>query len=121
MAAVHYRLALRLEQSGEFVRAEHEFVAACKSKEAIEMYIHEKRWSDAQRMARAAVEVEEPTLLVQVYHAHGMVCLKENDMRAAEQWYVEGDDGRCTASGTNASSNGSCTFLARTTTARIVV
>ena len=49
------------------------------------MYIHQKRWQDAIRVA----QIHEPNVIEQVYKAHGIVSLEENNLDEAEKWYIE--------------------------------
>lgn len=49
---VHYAYALSLEENMQFEKAETEFIASGKAKEAIEMYIHQKYWDSAVRVCK---------------------------------------------------------------------
>eukprot|EP01083_Nonionella_stella_P191049 707384_1 len=82
---IHYQYALHLEDAGDFTRAEEEFVECNKAKEAIEMYIHCKKWGDAIRVS----QIHEPNVIAQVYKAHGIVSMEENKWSEAEKWYIE--------------------------------
>eukprot|EP01083_Nonionella_stella_P191050 707386_1 len=82
---IHYQYALHLEDAGEFGRAEEEFIECNKAKEAIEMYIHCKKWGDAIRVS----QIHEPNVIAQVYKAHGIVSMEENKWSEAEKWYIE--------------------------------
>ena len=49
------------------------------------MYIHQKKWEDAIRVA----QIHEPNVIEQVYKAHGIVSMEENNLNEAEKWYIE--------------------------------
>ncbi|XP_046993145.1 intraflagellar transport protein 172 homolog [Schistocerca americana] len=48
---IHYKYAMTLEDEGKFQEAEEEFVKGGKPKEAVLMYIHNRDWDSAQRVA----------------------------------------------------------------------
>ncbi|XP_065212288.1 intraflagellar transport protein 172 homolog [Planococcus citri] len=50
---IHYKYAMLLEDEGKFKQAEEEFIKANKPKEAVLMYIHNKDWESAERVAEA--------------------------------------------------------------------
>jgi intraflagellar transport protein 172 len=50
---IHLKKALALEDDEQFPLAENEFIQAGKPKEAIDMYIHQRDWTSAMRVAEA--------------------------------------------------------------------
>eukprot|EP00906_Rhabdomonas_costata_P036994 RCo051951 len=54
LSYAHLKYAMFLEDEGRFTDAENEFIKANKPKEAIDMYIHQRNWSAAMRVADAA-------------------------------------------------------------------
>ncbi|VVC40970.1 Armadillo-type fold,Tetratricopeptide-like helical domain [Cinara cedri] len=51
LADVHYKYALVLEDDGKFQEAEKHFVAGMRPKEAVLMYVHNRDWDSAERVA----------------------------------------------------------------------
>eukprot|EP00434_Breviolum_minutum_P021048 symbB.v1.2.018570.t2/scaffold1485.1/size118442/2 len=78
-------LALALEDDEQFKLAEEEFIAAKKPKEAIDMYVHQRDWVSAMRVA----EAYEPQSVndVMVHHAKDLV--DQNNMQAAENLFIQ--------------------------------
>merc|ERR550514_1370388 len=50
---IHLKRALALEDDEQFKQAEEEFLKASKPKEAIDMYVHQRDWTSAMRVAEA--------------------------------------------------------------------
>ena len=51
---IHEKLAMSLEDEGNYAGAEEHFVKANKHREAVLMYVHAKDWSAAERVAAAS-------------------------------------------------------------------
>lgn len=82
---VYFKHAVALEEDGRFPEAEEEFIKAGKPKEAIDMYLHQRDWLNATRVAEAF----EPAGLLEVFEAQGRVALEEKDYARAEQYFVK--------------------------------
>eukprot|EP00434_Breviolum_minutum_P021047 symbB.v1.2.018570.t1/scaffold1485.1/size118442/2 len=82
---IHLKKALALEDDEQFKLAEEEFIAAKKPKEAIDMYVHQRDWVSAMRVA----EAYEPQSVndVMVHHAKDLV--DQNNMQAAENLFIQ--------------------------------
>lgn len=50
---IHLKKALALEDEERLAEAEEEFLKAGKPKEAVEMYLHQRNWVDAMRVAES--------------------------------------------------------------------
>lgn len=82
---IHLKKALALEDDEQFKLAEEEFIQAKKPKEAIDMYVHQRDWVSAMRVADAY----EPQSVndVMVHHAKDLV--DQNNMQAAENLFIQ--------------------------------
>lgn len=60
---VHMKYAMVLEDEGKFTEAEAEFVLAGKPKEAVLMYVHDRSWINALRVAETYVPSAVPEVL----------------------------------------------------------
>eukprot|EP00913_Durusdinium_trenchii_P007895 g7407.t1 len=82
---IHLKKALALEDDEQFKLAEEEFIQAKKPKEAIDMYVHQRDWVSAMRVA----EAYEPQSVndVMVHHAKDLV--DQNNMQAAENLFIQ--------------------------------
>jgi len=76
---------LALEDDEQFKLAEEEFIKANKPKEAIDMYVHQRDWVSAMRVADAydRDSVKE----VMVHHAKDLV--DQNNLQAAESLFIQ--------------------------------
>ena len=81
---VYYKHAMVLEDTGDFAAAELEFVRAGRPKEAIDMYVHQRDWAAAMRVA----ESHDPSEVAAVFFAQAKVAAAGGDMTRAEQLYI---------------------------------
>eukprot|EP00929_Paragymnodinium_shiwhaense_P046200 TRINITY_DN2351_c0_g3_i1.p1 TRINITY_DN2351_c0_g3~~TRINITY_DN2351_c0_g3_i1.p1 ORF type:complete len:1765 (+),score=574.01 TRINITY_DN2351_c0_g3_i1:160-5454(+) len=82
---VHLKKALAYEDDEQFKLAEEEFIKAGKPKEAIDMYIHQRDWVSAMRMAEA--HDRESTKEVMVHHAKDLV--DQSNLAGAEKLFIQ--------------------------------
>merc|ERR1719428_2113922 len=82
---IHLKKALALEDDENYKQAEEEFIKASKPKEAIDMYIHQRDWVSAMRVAEAYDR--EGMKEVMVHHAKDLV--DQNNLQAAENLFVQ--------------------------------
>mmetsp|Transcript_26671 Transcript_26671/g.67756 ORF Transcript_26671/g.67756 Transcript_26671/m.67756 type:complete len:1759 (-) Transcript_26671:158-5434(-) len=82
---IHLKKALALEDDEQFKLAEDEFIKASKPKEAIDMYIHQRNWVDAMRVAEA--NDREGVKDVMVHHAKDYVDM--GNLQAAESLFIQ--------------------------------
>jgi len=82
---IHLKKALALEDDEQFKLAEEEFIQANKAKEAIDMYVHQRDWVSAMRIAEAydRNSVKEVT----VHQARDLV--DQNNLQAAESLFIQ--------------------------------
>lgn len=84
---IHYKCAIHLEDNERFLEAEEHFVKAHKLEEALEMYIHQRFWKDAMRIASTNLKYVN-----EVYLAQAKVALEEDhDFGVAEQFFIKGN------------------------------
>lgn len=76
--------ALFLEDDERFPEAEEEFIKANKPKEAIDMYVHQRDWTNAIRVA----ETYDPTTIPEVYVAQAKNSYDNKEFKAAEELYL---------------------------------
>jgi intraflagellar transport protein 172 len=81
---IYLKHALFLEEDEHFAEAEEEFIKAGKPKEAIDMYVHQRDWKNALRVA----ESYDAATVSDVYLARAKVCADERDYRQAEEYYL---------------------------------
>ncbi|XP_028296342.1 intraflagellar transport protein 172 homolog isoform X2 [Gouania willdenowi] len=81
---VHLKHALYLEDEGKFSEAELEFIRAGKPKEAVSMYVHNKDWSNAQRVA----EEHDPDSVSEVLVGQAKLCFELKDFQKAEAFLL---------------------------------
>ncbi|XP_074541957.1 intraflagellar transport protein 172 homolog [Halichoeres trimaculatus] len=81
---IHLKHAIYLEDEGKFPEAEVEFVKAGKPKEAVLMYIHNKDWASAQRVA----EGHDPESVSEVLVGQAKFCFEQNDFQKAEAFLL---------------------------------
>lgn len=77
---IHLRYAMYLEDEGKFEEAEAEFIRAGKPKEAILMFVHNRDWEAAQRVA----EAHDPDSVAEVLVGQARGALEEKDFQKAE-------------------------------------
>lgn len=82
---IHLKKALSLEDDEQYKQAEDEFIKAKKPKEAIDMYIHQRDWVSAMRVAEAYDR--EGVKDVMVHQAKDFV--DQNNLQAAENLFVQ--------------------------------
>merc|ERR1719454_1490963 len=61
---IHLKKALALEDDEQFKLAEEEFIKASKPKEAIDMYVHQRDWVSAMRVAEGYERESMPDVMV---------------------------------------------------------
>ena len=82
---VQLKRALYLEDEGMFTDAEDAFVEAGKPREAIDMYIHQKDWTSARRVA----ENSDPSSIPDVLVAEANSYSQKGEYNNAESLYVD--------------------------------
>jgi intraflagellar transport protein 172 len=81
---VHLKHALFLEDNEKFEEAEKEFIAACKPKEAIEMYMHIEDWPNALRVA----ENYDPPSIPDIHAQQGKLLIELKKYSNAEEHFL---------------------------------
>ncbi|CAN0111442.1 unnamed protein product, partial [Ectocarpus sp. 12 AP-2014] len=84
LPGIHLKHALFLEDEERFKEAEIEFLQAGKPREAIDMFVHQKAWADACRVA----EGHDPPAVSDVLCAQAADVAAAGDRAAAEDLYV---------------------------------
>lgn len=82
---IHLKKALALEDDEQFKLAEDEFIKASKPKEAIDMYVHQRDWTSAMRVAEAYHR--EGVKDVTVQHAKDLV--DQGNLSGAENLFIQ--------------------------------
>mmetsp|Transcript_147414 Transcript_147414/g.383208 ORF Transcript_147414/g.383208 Transcript_147414/m.383208 type:complete len:1766 (-) Transcript_147414:28-5325(-) len=82
---IHLKKALALEDDEQFKLAEDEFIKANKPKEAIDMYIHQRDWVSAMRIAENYDR--EGVKEVLVHNAKDLV--DQNNLQGAENLFIQ--------------------------------
>ncbi|XP_042245769.1 intraflagellar transport protein 172 homolog [Thunnus maccoyii] len=81
---IHLKHAIYLEDEGKFAEAEVEFIKAGKPKEAVLMYVHNKDWTNAQRVA----ESHDPESVSEVLVGQAKFCFEQKDFQKAEAFLL---------------------------------
>lgn len=81
---VHLKHAMYLEDEERFAEAEAEFVQAGKPHEAVEMYLHQKDWAAAMRIA----EAHEPDSVPEIYAAQAEDAAVMGNLGSAEELWL---------------------------------
>ncbi|KAA8582872.1 hypothetical protein FQN60_015418, partial [Etheostoma spectabile] len=81
---IHLKHAIYLEDEGKFPEAEIEFIKAGKPKEAVFMYVHNKDWASAQRVA----EGHDPESVSEVLVGQAKFCFEQKDFQKAEAFLL---------------------------------
>jgi len=81
---VHLQFAMALEDEGNFERAEEEFIKAKKPQEAIDMYVHQRKWDAAIRIA----EGHDAAAILLVYEKWAMFLAEQNNFEKAEEYFI---------------------------------
>ncbi|KAM9339048.1 intraflagellar transport protein 172 homolog [Symphorus nematophorus] len=81
---IHLKHAMYLEDEGKFPEAEVEFIKAGKPKEAVSMYVHNKDWASAQRVA----EGHDPESVSEVLLGQAKFCFEQKDFQKAEAFFL---------------------------------
>ncbi|KAM7445695.1 hypothetical protein ABFA07_005947 [Porites harrisoni] len=81
---IHLKYAMFLEDEGKFTEAEHEFIKAGKSKEAVLMYVHNQDWDSAQRVA----EENDPDSVTDVLVGQARVAFDKKEFQKAETFLL---------------------------------
>eukprot|EP01002_Notosolenus_urceolatus_P003783 NODE_19_length_3654_cov_89.288766_g15_i0.p1 GENE.NODE_19_length_3654_cov_89.288766_g15_i0~~NODE_19_length_3654_cov_89.288766_g15_i0.p1 ORF type:complete len:1188 (-),score=541.95 NODE_19_length_3654_cov_89.288766_g15_i0:89-3412(-) len=84
---VYLKYAMHLEDDGKFKEAEEYFVKANKPKEAIDMYIDQKDWLNAMRVA----DTYCPSGVADVYEAQAAVALEREDFEHFESYMLKAE------------------------------
>merc|ERR1719265_2741133 len=82
---IHLKKALALEDDEQFKTAEDEFIKANKPKEAIDMYVHQRDWVSAMRVAEA--HDRDSMKEVMVHNAKDLV--DQNNLAGAEKLFIQ--------------------------------
>ncbi|KAM6905680.1 intraflagellar transport protein 172 homolog [Lycodopsis pacificus] len=81
---IHLKHAIYLEDEGKFPEAEVEFIKAGKPKEAVLMYVHNKDWASAQRVA----EGHDPEAVSEILVDQAKFCFEQKDFQKAEAFLL---------------------------------
>ncbi|KAF7654055.1 hypothetical protein LDENG_00075250, partial [Lucifuga dentata] len=81
---IHLKHALYLEDEGKFAEAEVEFIKAEKPKEAVLMYVHNKDWDSAQRVA----EGHDPDSVSEVLVGQAKFYFEQKHFQQAEAFLL---------------------------------
>ncbi|XP_031717380.1 intraflagellar transport protein 172 homolog isoform X2 [Anarrhichthys ocellatus] len=81
---IHLKHAIYLEDEGKFPEAEVEFIKAGKPKEAVLMYVHNKDWASAQRVA----EGHDPETVSEILVGQAKFCFEQKDFQKAEAFLL---------------------------------
>jgi intraflagellar transport protein 172 len=81
---VHLQYALALEDDENFEKAEQEFLAARKPKEAIAMWVHQQNWTEAMRVA----EAHDQSAIMEIWEDKARKRLEAKDFTAAEECFI---------------------------------
>uniref|UniRef100_A0A3P8SZX4 Intraflagellar transport protein 172 homolog n=1 Tax=Amphiprion percula TaxID=161767 RepID=A0A3P8SZX4_AMPPE len=81
---IHLKHAIYLEDEGKFPEAEVEFIKAGKPKEAVFMYVHNKDWANAQRVA----EGHDPESVSEVLVGQAKFCFEQKDFQKSEAFLL---------------------------------
>jgi len=82
---IHLKKALALEDDEQFKLAEDEFIKASKPKEAIDMYVHQRDWVSAMRIAENYDQSSVKDVMV--HQAKDLV--DQNNLQAAETLFIQ--------------------------------
>ena len=82
---VHLQYAMALEDEGKFAKAEEEFIAARKPKEAIDMHCHQHDWTAAMRVCQAY----DLSAMGDIIDSQAKVCIEAKDWKGAETVWVQ--------------------------------
>ncbi|CAD7965624.1 unnamed protein product [Amoebophrya sp. A120] len=92
---IHLKRALAFEDEELFEKAEQEFLLAKKPKEAIDMYVHQRDWVNAMRIAenydkdaRSEVMIHQARDIA----SEGNTNVNEQQLRLAESLFVQGKE-----------------------------
>lgn len=91
---IHLKRALAFEDEERFEQAEREFLLAKKPKEAIDMYVHQRDWVSAIRVAEQAADKDAKSE-VMVHQARDIASdqtIGEQQLRLAESLFVQGKE-----------------------------
>jgi intraflagellar transport protein 172 len=78
------KFAMYLEDEGRFQEAEQEFLKAKKPREAVLMYVHNKDWDNAQRVA----EQYDQSLIPDVLVGQAKLSFDEKNYQKAESFLL---------------------------------
>jgi intraflagellar transport protein 172 len=81
---IHGKHAMFLEDEGRFGEAEQEFIKAKKPKEAVLMYVHNRDWDNAQRVA----EQYDPSLTTDILIGQAKLAFDEKNYQKAESFLL---------------------------------
>ncbi|XP_060947369.1 intraflagellar transport protein 172 homolog [Limanda limanda] len=81
---IHLKHGMYLEDEGKFPEAENEFIKGGKPKEAVSMYVHNKDWVSAQRVA----EGYDPESVSEILVGQAKSCFEQKDFQKAEAFLL---------------------------------
>uniref|UniRef100_A0A8C2ZEP1 Intraflagellar transport protein 172 homolog n=1 Tax=Cyclopterus lumpus TaxID=8103 RepID=A0A8C2ZEP1_CYCLU len=81
---IHLKQAIYLEDEGKFPEAEVEFIKAGRPKEAVLMYVHNKDWASAQRVA----EGHDPETVAEILVGQAKFCFEQKEFQKAEAFLL---------------------------------
>eukprot|EP00494_Astrolonche_serrata_P025545 UN25806 len=84
---VQYRYAVQLEQEGEYQKAESNFVQTGNANEAVQMYIHQQDWDNANRVAK---NNNLFSTLADIKVAEADALAERGECEKAEKLYING-------------------------------
>lgn len=84
-ADITYKRALYLEDEGQFEEAEKVFVEAGKPSEAVDMYVHQKDWASAMRVA----ESHDQAAVARVLIGRGNAAALEGHLDMALRYFLD--------------------------------
>jgi intraflagellar transport protein 172 len=82
---IHLKKALALEDDEQYKLAEEEFLKAGKPKEAIDMYVHQRDWASAMRIA----EAYDREGVKDVLEKQAKDLADQNNLQGAENLYIQ--------------------------------
>jgi intraflagellar transport protein 172 len=82
---IHLKKALQLEDDEQFKLAEEEFIKAGKAKEAIDMFVHQRDWVSAMRVAEA--HDRDSIKDVMIHQAKDLA--DQNNLEGAENIFIQ--------------------------------
>jgi intraflagellar transport protein 172 len=85
LSDVHIKYAMFLEDRGKLKEAEEEYLNGQSPKEAVEMYVHQRDWNNAIRVA----ETHDPPLINYIVERQASYAFEDGDFVMAEKLYIK--------------------------------